>query len=148
MSIHGDVSDDGVVARPRGRVQFFGVGTRGTWTRFDLLSVAGSNVSSAFSSARDATAAIGTARPSVVRRRGPNRCAKRAGSTRQAATADLADPVDLDAVALVQTVISWITKNLCKEEPLGHRARLLARRLERARDDLKELRSTAPTSVP
>jgi hypothetical protein len=46
VSIHGDVSDDGVVARPRGRVQFSGVGTRGTWTRFDLLSVAGSNVSS------------------------------------------------------------------------------------------------------
>lgn len=61
---------------------------------------------------------------------------------------DLADLVDLDAVALVQSVISWITKNLCKEGPLGHRARLLARRLEQARDDLEELRSTAPTSVP
>ncbi len=60
---------------------------------------------------------------------------------------DLADLVDLDAVALVQSVISWITKNLCKEGPLGHKARLLARRLEQARDDLEELRSTAPTSV-
>ena len=61
---------------------------------------------------------------------------------------DLADIVDLDAVALVQSVISWITKNLCKEGPSGHKARLLARRLEQARDDLKELRSAAPTSVP
>jgi hypothetical protein len=59
---------------------------------------------------------------------------------------DLADIVDLDAVALVQSVISWITKNLCKG-PSGHSARLLARRLEQARDDLAELRSTPPTSV-
>ena len=88
VSIHGDVSDDGVVARPCGRVQFSGVGPPGTWTRFDLLSVAGSNVSRRFSSARDATAAIGTARPSVVRRRVRNRCAKRAGSTRRAVTAN------------------------------------------------------------
>jgi hypothetical protein len=88
VSIHGDVSDDGVVAWPRGRVQFSGVGTRGTWTRFDLLSVAGSNVSSAFSSAHDATAAIVTARPAVVGRRVGNRCGKRARSTRQAATAN------------------------------------------------------------
>jgi len=28
VSIHGDVSDDGVVARPRGGVQFFEVGDR------------------------------------------------------------------------------------------------------------------------
>jgi len=58
---------------------------------------------------------------------------------------DRADAVDLDAVAFVQGAISWITKNLCKG-PLGHRARLLARRLEQARDDLEELRSAAPTS--
>ena len=88
MSIHGDVSDDGVVARPREGVQFSGVGTSGTWTRFDLLSVAGLNVSSASSSARDATAAIDTARPTVVRRREPNRCGKRAGSTKRAVMAD------------------------------------------------------------
>jgi hypothetical protein len=44
-------------------------------------------------------------------------------------------------------VISWTTKNLCKEGPSGHTARLLARRLEQARDDLKELCSTAPASV-
>jgi len=88
VSIHGDVSDNGVVARPRGGVQFFEVGTRGTWTRFDLLSVAGSNVSSASSSARDATAAIGTARLTVVRRRELNRCGMRGGSTRRAVTAD------------------------------------------------------------
>jgi hypothetical protein len=61
---------------------------------------------------------------------------------------DLAHAVDRDPVALVQSVISWITKNLCKEGPPGHRARLLARRLEQARDDLKELRSAAPTSAP
>jgi len=60
---------------------------------------------------------------------------------------DLADVVDRDPVALVQSLISWITKNLCKERTLGHRARLLARRLEQARDDLKELCSTAPTSI-
>jgi integrase len=60
---------------------------------------------------------------------------------------DLADIVDLDAVALVQSVISWITNNLC-QGPLGHKARLLARRLEQARDDLEELRSAAPASVP
>jgi site-specific recombinase XerD len=60
---------------------------------------------------------------------------------------DLADIVDLDAVALIQSVISWTTKNLCKEGPSGHTARLLARRLEHARDDLKELCSMAPTSV-
>ena len=60
---------------------------------------------------------------------------------------DLADIVDLDVVALVQSVISWITRNLGKG-PSGHKARLLARRLEQARDDLKELRSAAPTSAP
>jgi Site-specific recombinase XerD len=60
---------------------------------------------------------------------------------------DLAHAVDRDPVALVQSAIFWITKNLC-EGPSGHRARLLARRLEQARDDLKELRSAAPTSVP
>ncbi len=59
---------------------------------------------------------------------------------------DQVDVADLDAVALVQGAISWITKNLC-QGPLGHRARLLARRLESARDDLEELRSTAPTSA-
>ncbi len=59
---------------------------------------------------------------------------------------DLAHAVDRDPVTLVQSVIFWITKNLC-EGPSGHRARLLARGLEQARDDLKELRSAAPTSV-
>jgi hypothetical protein len=59
--------------------------------------------------------------------------------------ADATDVVDLDPVAIVQAAISWITNNLCKG-PLGHRARLLARRLEQAKDDLEELRSTAPTT--
>jgi hypothetical protein len=58
----------------------------------------------------------------------------------------LVDIVDLDAVALVQIVISWITKNLCKEGALGHKARLVARRLEQARDDLNELCSAALAS--
>lgn len=61
--------------------------------------------------------------------------------------ADLADIVNLDVVTLVRSVISWITNNLC-QGPLGHKARLLARRLEQARDDLDELRSAAPASVP
>jgi len=60
--------------------------------------------------------------------------------------ADVTDVFDLDPVAIVQAAISWITKNLCKG-PLGHRARLLARRLEQAKDDLEELRSTAPTHL-
>lgn len=60
---------------------------------------------------------------------------------------DLADIVNLDVVTLVQSVISWITNNLCNG-PLAHKARLLARRLEQARDDLDALRSTVPASVP
>ncbi len=65
----------------------------------------------------------------------------------QLRSGDPTDVVDRDPVALVQSLISWITKNLCKEGPSGHKARLLARRLEQARDDLSELRLTAPTSV-
>ena len=46
----------------------------------------------------------------------------------QLRSGDPTDVVDRDPVALVQSLISWITKNLCKEGPSGHKARLLARR--------------------
>jgi site-specific recombinase XerD len=50
--------------------------------------------------------------------------------------------VDMDAVALLQAAITWITTNLgLGPGPLHHRARLLARRLEAARDDLQILRA-------
>lgn len=57
-----------------------------------------------------------------------------------------ADIADLDPVALVHGAVSWITKNLCAG-PLERKARLLVRRLEQARDDLEQLRSTAPIAT-
>ena len=81
--------DGVVVARPRGDVQFPGVGARGTWTRFASSSVAGPSASRSSSSARAAIAAIDTARTAAVRRHGRDRCDERAGNTRPAAMADL-----------------------------------------------------------
>jgi site-specific recombinase XerD len=57
-----------------------------------------------------------------------------------------ADIADLDPAVLVHGAVSWITKNLCGG-PLERKARLLVRRLEQARDDLEQLRSTAPSAT-
>ena len=54
--------------------------------------------------------------------------------------AEVAGHLEADPSAIIEAAISWVVKHLC-HGPIGHRARLLVRRLRSARDELEELRA-------